>query len=229
MLITSYKILAFLTIPVFCLWCGVAMALMHRFSSAAISSFQHFAGGIVFAAVAIELLPQIQHSTHPSLLFLGYGIGVFTMLMMEKYIHGSSMVAAISIDLWVDGLLLAIGLTAGKQGGWILMIGLAAEALSLSLCAMPTLQKKTYKLRKILAIFLLFSIAIWLGIGCAPLLPMLPPQYLTFILGFGVAALLYLVAEELLVEAHKVEDSPVITAFFFIGFAIPLALEQYVM
>jgi zinc transporter, ZIP family len=223
----TLKLIAFLTLPVLCLWIGVLVAFTMHLKEAVISSFQHFAGGIVFAAVAIELIPQIQHTHDPIFLFAGYTIGVIVMLYMEKYVHQSSMVTAVAVDLWVDGLLLAIGLTAGRQGGWILMIGLAAEALSLSLSTLPIFQKKQVTRQKILLIFLLFSACIWLGISTTAVLPLLPQSGLTFILGFGTSALLYLVAEELLVEAHKVADSPVISAFFFVGFAIPLALEQF--
>ncbi len=46
------------------------------------------------------------------------------------------------------------------------------------------------------------------------------------ILGFGVAALLYLVTEELLAEAHEVEDTPFVTAMFFLGFLLPLLLKS---
>lgn len=38
------------------------------------------------------------------------------------------------------------------------------------------------------------------------------------VLAFGVAALLYLVTEELLVEANEVTDTPIHTAVFFVGF-----------
>ena len=37
-------------------------------------------------------------------------------------------------------------------------------------------------------------------------------------LSFGAAALLFLVTEELLIEAHEVEQTPFITAAFFAGF-----------
>ena len=45
-------------------------------------------------------------------------------------------------------------------------------------------------------------------------------------LAFGVAALLYLVTEELLVEAHETEDTPLATATFFAGFLALLLLEM---
>jgi ZIP family zinc transporter len=48
---------------------------------------------------------------------------------------------------------------------------------------------------------------------------------LDVVLAFGVAALLYLVTEELLVEAHEREDTPWVTALFFIGFLVLFVLE----
>jgi ZIP family zinc transporter len=44
------------------------------------------------------------------------------------------------------------------------------------------------------------------------------PAYVDAILAFGVAALLYLVTEELLVEAHEGKDTPLQTGMFFFGF-----------
>jgi ZIP family zinc transporter len=47
---------------------------------------------------------------------------------------------------------------------------------------------------------------------------------LDLILSFGLAALLFLVTEELLVEAHKEPETPISTALFFIGFLAFLLL-----
>ncbi len=41
---------------------------------------------------------------------------------------------------------------------------------------------------------------------------------LAAVLAFGAAALLYLVVEELLVEAHEEAETPLLGAMFFLGF-----------
>lgn len=46
------------------------------------------------------------------------------------------------------------------------------------------------------------------------------------VLAFGVAALLYLVIEELLVEAHDVPETAFQTAMFFVGFITLLVIEM---
>jgi len=40
------------------------------------------------------------------------------------------------------------------------------------------------------------------------------------ILAFGVAALLYLVTDELLIEAHEIEEKPSSTLWLFAGFLV---------
>jgi ZIP family zinc transporter len=48
------------------------------------------------------------------------------------------------------------------------------------------------------------------------------------VLSFGVAALLDLVTEELLTEAHEVDETPLLTSMFFVGFLALLMIERMV-
>ena len=41
-----------------------------------------------------------------------------------------------------------------------------------------------------------------------------------------LAALLYLVTEQLLAEAHEVKDTPLVTAMLFFGFLLPLLMRS---
>lgn len=50
--------------------------------------------------------------------------------------------------------------------------------------------------------------------------------WLAGLFAFGIMALLYLVTEELLVEAHEVPDRPWITAMFFAGFLVLILIEE---
>ena len=56
----------------------------------------------------------------------------------------------------------------------------------------------------------------------------MPSVFLLFagVFAFGLMALLYLVTEELLVEAHEAPDKPWITAMFFAGFLLLILLEE---
>ena len=55
----------------------------------------------------------------------------------------------------------------------------------------------------------------------------MPGPVVTGFLAFGLIALLYLVTEELLVEAHETPDRPWVTAMFFAGFLLLLTLEEF--
>lgn len=48
----------------------------------------------------------------------------------------------------------------------------------------------------------------------------------TIVLAFGAAALLYLVTEELLVEAHEVPETSLTIAMFFVGFLALFVIEM---
>ena len=81
------------------------------------------------------------------------------------------------------------------------------EGISLSLATAPLLRAAGLSHRKVLS-----ALAVLAGL---------------FALGAaGLAALLYLVTEELLVEAHEVPEveTPLVTAMFFVGFLLFLLL-----
>lgn len=47
-------------------------------------------------------------------------------------------------------------------------------------------------------------------------------------MSFGVTTLLYLVTEELLVKAHEVDETPLLTSMFFVGFLALLLVEMVI-
>ncbi|MDW4783771.1 transporter, partial [Escherichia coli] len=65
-----------------------------------------------------------------------------------------------------------------------------------------------------------------LGAVLATPVAALPPSIVAGFFAFGLIALLYLVTEELLVEAHQTPDRPWVTAMFFVGFLAILVLEE---
>jgi len=46
------------------------------------------------------------------------------------------------------------------------------------------------------------------------------------VIAFATAALLYLVVEELLVEAHEEPETPLATVMFFVGFLVLFLLDS---
>ena len=229
----SMNILNLALIPAVMALLGGVVGLFYRPKATVLSLFQHLAAGVVFAAVAVELIPQIVKAHEPVSLTVGFVLGVLLMIGIAAVGGGHGdhddddtagavsvgFIAAIAIDLFIDGALISIAAVAGERGGLLISIALAIEILFLSLTTSLILKKAKLSNRTSLLTTLMLTACILLGaLGGYMIIMALPPTALNALLAFGIAALLYLVTEELLVEAHEVKETPLITAAFFLGF-----------
>lgn len=140
-----------------------------------------------------------------------------------------ALAVAVCTDAMVDGLLIGIASSSGKSSGLIIALALTVEMAFLGLTFAVSLRKQPWS-RSTLAILLpplllLLGGAVGDALGAA--LTDSPPLH-TGLLAFGVAALLYLVTEELLLEAHAQGDDHVwwVDACFFAGFGFSLFIEK---
>ena len=127
-----------------------------------------------------------------------------------------ALVILLSFILPVDdgvGLILSLLLT----------IALTLELLFLGLSVAASLGNSS-KVR----VVALTGVALALPIGTAAglMLDGLPANILTSFYAFGLIALLYLVTEELLKEAHETEDTALMPIAFFAGFISLIFLEE---
>ena len=135
------------------------------------------------------------------------------------------MVSAVAVDLGIDGFLLGIGFAAGQTQGTLLAIALTFELLSLGLATATNLRTNGLKRSKTIGIIVLLSVLfMFCAVIGATLLNHLPDTMQEVVLSFGLAALLFLVTEELLVEAHEEKEKPYHTAVFFLGYLIFLII-----
>lgn len=219
-------LLAYTTIPVVAILVGSCLAVARAYGKQLISGFQHFAGGVVFAAVAVELVPKLHEIDAPVWMSLGFVAGVAAMLVSRRLFAGAGAIVPTAVDLFIDGLLIAIGMAAGVFGGMVLLTGLTVEALSLGLSSTPSLVGQGRSKPVAIATMTGLGLMILLGATAGYTAAGASPVLLAAILGFGVSALLYLVTEDLLLEAHDVADTPQVTATFFLGFLIPILLAH---
>ena len=175
----------------------------------------HFAAGVVFAAVARELLPKVMQFHQPIDLTIGFSLGVAAMLLVGVFAKRLGMLAAAGIDLWIDGILIGVAFLAGKESGILVAISLAFCAFFLGLSVSASG----------LGTAILLALLLPLGAFCGTfVLRFFPQSFFIGTLAFGIAALLYLVTEELLTEAHTLPETPWITALFFAGFLFVLLI-----
>ncbi len=201
------------------------------------SNVQHLAAGVVFAAVAAELLPDI-HDKSPAVVVAGFATGVVAMLgihrlskLIEKrgvggnFAGGAGLIITIAIDMLIDGVLIAVTFIEETATGVIIALALTIEVLFLGVAAVVALPEKMGNLRKI-AIPAMFGALLTVGVTVGVLtLEGAAQATIAFILAFGAAALLYLVTEELLVKANKVPQTSVSTTLFFVGFLLIFIID----
>jgi ZIP family zinc transporter len=203
------------------------------------SALMHFAAGVVFAVVAVEFLPDLVHEHSVLATAVGFTLGTAAMLgvrlwsekrakkNLEKSETASgSLIVATAVDIVVDGLMLGIGFAAGAKQGILLTVALAFELISLGLAvALELKQGRLSRGRIFSSIVALSGLFILGAVAGSAALSLMSGALLAGVIAFGAAALLFLVTEELLTEAHEVAENPLLTSAFFIGFLAVFLLE----
>ena len=231
------------SIPIAAMILAAVIALVRAPSAPVRSAIMHLAVGIVFAVVAVELLPAIIHSDALVAVVIGFSVGVGLMLVLRELLEESESVggeavapqvrsavgfiAAIGVDLFIDGLMLGVGFAAGEKAGVLLAIALTLETVSLGLAISTSLRERSWSRGRTLRIVGLLSLLMVAGTFIGGLgARYAPAAVLPGVLAFGAAALLFLVTEELLEEAHEVKETPLLTTMFFVGFLALMVLEM---
>ncbi len=137
------------------------------------------------------------------------------------------MIGVVGVDVFVDGMLIGVMLATGERAGLLITLALAIELLALGLATSATIGNATSSpMRAILATTCLAVVpAPGTVIGLLAFSG-LTGAWMEAVLAFALAALLYLVTEELLVDAHHIPETPVATAMFFAGFLLLLLVDM---
>lgn len=196
------------------------------------SAVQHFAAGVVMAALAGEVLPDLRNEGSLIWAVAGFIAGTSVMLALgalgrrleqRQKSPGSGipvgLLMAVGIDLLLDGILVGLGASLGARQGLILTIALTIEILFLGLSVTINLTRNGLSRTRAVATTSSLGLLTGLGaVGGAAVIGGASHQSLALILAFGAAALLYLVVEELLTEAHEHAETAFLGAMFFVGF-----------
>lgn len=217
-------------IPLTAVIIGAVLSVVRRPGPTFVSGMQHLAAGVVFAAAASEVLPQIKHGASPVATLIGGLVGLGVMLLL-KVVEGRAkgpvaMLGAVGIDILVDGLVLGLAFLAGEKAGLLLTVALTLEVLFLGLTVTAELGETIVSRWRIVGITAALGLLLPFGAWIAAPVALFPPTIIVGFLSFGMVALLYLVTEELLVEAHERPDSPLVSAMFFVGYLGLLLLEE---
>lgn len=252
-----WQVMSYALIPALAVLSGGILAVFWKPAATIRSLVQHFAAGLVFAAVSTEILPDIMHEHDPFATVFGFVLGVGLMLAVKYFAESggekvvsehknltptdvnselgeiaenespTSLLITLGIDLLIDGLLIGIAFTAGAKKGFLLTFALAFEVFFLGLSASVALSKAGKSKSKMVATAVVLAMLLLGGVAVGNyFLSGLTGFAFDTMLAFGAAALLYLVTEELLVEAHETPETPLTTAMFFVGFVLLLLVEM---
>lgn len=228
---------ALVTVPVTAAAAGSIFAARRRPSATTTSVLQHLSAGIVIAAVAGEVLPDLRDRHSLAATLAGFIIGVAVLIALSRLEVNAertgaatgiptAMVIALCIDLFIDGVLVGTGAALGEGQGRVLTIALTFEILFLALSLTGELTERGLTRTRAALIPIGASMTTVIGaIAGAALLSQANNATQAAVLAFGSAALLYLVTEELLVEAHDTPDNPIHIIMFFVGFIGLFTLE----
>ena len=233
------QLLGYALIPAMALTLAGVWAILRAPNENWRSALMHFAAGVVFAVVAVEFLPDLVHEHSVLATAVGFTLGTAAMLGVrmwseqgiKKTIEKSetasgSLIVATAVDISVDGLMLGIGFATGAKQGILLTIALAFELITLGLAVALELKPgRTARGRIFSSLIGLSGLFIFSAVIGSATLSLVSGALLAGVIAFGAAALLFLVTEELLTEAHEVTEKPLLTSAFFIGFLAVFLLE----
>lgn len=240
--ISLADVMMFAAVPAAAVIVGGVVAAVRTPGPKVQSAVQHVAAGVLFAALATELLPDVVHRRLPWVTLGGFALGVIAMLLLKALARRleereektapsalpTSLLLASALDIALDGLLIGVSFAAGERQGLLITIAMTLEVLFLGVATAAAVRGLNAR-RLVLATTITFAVLLMAGAGIgAYFLASASPIVLDGVLSFGVAALLYLVTEELLTEAHEVDETPVLTSMFFVGFLALLMIEMMV-
>lgn len=228
---------------------GSVVAVLRRPSATVVSGIQHFAAGVVMAALVGEVLPDLRKEGNLAWASTGFAVGVALMLALaaagrrrdaaaarveaaatpgpSTAVLPIGLVVTVVIDLLVDGLLVGLGVTLGSTQGLILTAALTIEILFIGLSLAIQLTDAGIGPARAALLCTTIGLATAVGaVGGAAVLGGASQPVLAAVLAFGAAALLYLAVEELLVEAHEQPESTTLGAMFFAGFLLIYVLGE---
>lgn len=217
---------------------GSVISLFWKPSAKIRSAVQHLAAGAVLAAIASNVIPEVERIGTFGGIVGGFIAGGLMMIALKwvvvRFEHGGKkggnvpvgLAAAAAVDTVIDGAITSAGFSTNQQLGTLLAVALALELLFLTLSVGVEFREGNFKWWQSLAVTGGIASLFLIGaLAAAFFLADASESVLAMVLSFGAAALIYLIAEELLVETIEQEKSLFPTATLFAGFVLLLALK----
>jgi len=191
----------------------------------------HLVGGLVLGIAAADLMPAASDSGHPLALAIGFCLGFSLLLVINAVLEDPDdnseqsrprpmllLMLPFLIDSLIDGLVVGISSSAAEQQ-WVIPVAVALE-MGLATLGLGTLLGRGAGRWRSGVSGVLMALTYLIGLSTSlSITNGLQGPALTGTLAFGTAALIYLVVEEVMKEAHArgEDDSGPVNVAFFIG------------
>jgi ZIP family zinc transporter len=195
----------------------------------------HLAAGIVLGVVGLELMPRALEASLPWLPLLAFVLGGAFFLGLGRvigYVQGRlsgseenpgalAIFSGVSLDLFSDGVLIGTGTVINPGLGLLLALGQVPADVPEGFAAAATLRNSGMPRRRRLLFSASFVIPVLVGAALGYLALRDAPEVLTLsVLALTGGALVTVVVEEMVPEAHEGETSPWGAVALTAGFAL---------
>ena len=222
---------------------GGAFAEVFRVSGRTLSLALHLAAGIVLAVVGLELMPEALDTGLPwipLLAFLGGGAMFIGLDRVIGYVQARmggggrksgalAIFSGVSIDLFSDGVMIGTGTALNPALGLLLALGQVPADVPEGFAAVATLRSAGISRKRRILMSAGFAVPILVGASLGFLALRQAPEIITLsVLALTGGALVTVVVEEMMSEAHEGETSRLGPIFLTAGFALFGAISVYV-
>ena len=246
-------VLALIALPIVGNWLGGGLAEVLPVSRRTLSLALHAAAGIVLAVVGLELMPEALTASPAWVPIVAFVFGALFFLALDKGVNrlqammsgddgaaadadadeeGSNpltVYAGTSLDLFSDGVMIGTGALVDPALGLLLALGQMPADLPEGFATIVTLRSAGVARAKRLLFTAGLALPIVVGATLGYFALRDASELVTLsVLALTGGALLSVVIEEIVPEAHRSPDSKLATVFLVGGFALFAVISTYV-
>lgn len=235
-------VLALASLPALANVVGGLLAEALRVTGRSLSLALHLAAGIVLAVVGLELMPEALQADPPWIPLLAFVAGGAVFVGLDRAVgvvqarfdgqDGRSgaigVFGGVSLDLFSDGVMIGTGTVINPSLGLLLALGQMPADLPEGFAAVASLRRAGFSRRTRLLLSASFVVPILLGAALGYLALRSAPEVVTLsVLALTGGALVAVVVEEMVSEAHEGETSQLGPVFLTAGFALFAAVTVW--
>lgn len=214
---------------------GCAVAEFVSLSERALSLALHLAAGVVLAVVGLELMPRAMEGAAPWLSVVAFVAGGAAFLGLERiigYVHTMTgadeqqarplaIFTGVSLDLFSDGVMIGTATVINPSLGLLLALGQVPADVPEGIAAMGTLRSTAVARRSRWLFAIGFTVPVMVGALVGFYALRSAPEMLTLaVLAMTGGALVTVVIEEMVPQAHVGQTSTYGAIFLTAGFAL---------